>query len=108
MARPNNLNRKNRHFPAGSSGGKLHAAPLEKRPTLQPQMTAEKSGSMSLKLFGSRRKCLVIMIEPRVAFLPRLGFLTAKLSAKYSRNEGMCVEMSRIMRIFTNSEESCS
>jgi hypothetical protein len=46
-------------------------------------------------------------IEPPIAFLPSVRLLTPELFAKVFTNEGMRVEMSRVVGIF-GSEESCS
>ena len=43
-------------------------------------------------------------IEAPVAFLPRLGLLTAKLFAKVFTNEGMRIKIPRFMRIFPSEE----
>jgi hypothetical protein len=45
--------------------------------------------------------------EPPVAFLPSLGSMTPELFAKVFTNERMCIEISRIVGIFSR-EESCS
>ena len=49
----------------------------------------------------------VFEIDPPIAFLPSLDSLTPKLFAKVLANEGMRIELPRIVRIF-GSEESRS
>ena len=71
-------------------------------------MTAKKSGSISLKLFGQlRRKRSIIVIQPPVTFLPGIRLPIPELFAKVFTDKRMSIEMSRIMRIFSR-EESCS
>jgi hypothetical protein len=50
---------------------------------------------------------LIVVIEPPIAFLPRLGALTLELFAKVFTNQRMRIEMPRIIRIFSG-KESCS
>src|SRR5215469_11267738 len=77
-------------------------------PALQPQITDKKSGSISLKLFGSSgRKRSIIVKEPPVAFLPGLASLTPQMSAEVLTNERMGIQIARIVWIFSR-EESCS
>jgi hypothetical protein len=54
-----------------------------------------------------RGKRPIIIVEPPVAFLPRVRSLTLKLFPKIFPNERMCIQLARIMRIFPN-KESCS
>jgi hypothetical protein len=53
-----------------------------------------------------RRKRSIIVEEPLIAFLPRIRLLTPKLFAKMLTNQGMGIQLSRIMRIFSG-KESC-
>ena len=54
-----------------------------------------------------RRKRAIIIIEPPIAFLPRLGSVTLQLFAKIFTNQRMCIQIPRIVWIFPG-EESCS
>jgi hypothetical protein len=47
------------------------------------------------------------MKEPPVTFLPGIRLLTPELFAKVFTNQGMRIQLSGIMRIFTG-EEPCS
>jgi hypothetical protein len=45
-----------------------------------------------------------MIIEPPIAFPPRLGSLTPKLFAKVFTNQRMCIQMLGIVRIFGREE----
>jgi hypothetical protein len=47
---------------------------------------------------------LIVVIEPPIAFLPRLGALTLELFAKVFTNQRMRVQLSSILRIFLGKE----
>jgi hypothetical protein len=54
------------------------------------------------------RKCLIVMKEPPVTFLPSIRLLTPELFAKVFTNERMRIQMPRIMRIFPSEEPRSS